>query len=49
MTERFKTRFCGCSLAGVAGSNHAGDMDVYFVCFRGRSDKGADDIKVQNE
>jgi hypothetical protein len=48
-SDRFKTRFCGCCLAGVVVSNLAGDLDVYVVCFRGRRDKGADDVKVQNE
>jgi hypothetical protein len=30
--ERSKARVCGRSLAGVAGSNPAGDVDVCVVC-----------------
>ena len=30
--ERFKAYVCGRSLAGVAGSNPAGGMDVCVVC-----------------
>ena len=32
VAERAKARVCGRSLAGVAGSNPAGGMDVCFVC-----------------
>ena len=32
MAERSKARVCGRSLAGVAGSNPAGGMDVCVVC-----------------
>ena len=30
--ERSDARVCGHSLAGIAGSNHAGVMDVRVVC-----------------
>ena len=36
MTERFKARVCGLSLAGVAGSNPADGMDVCVVCLNKR-------------
>ena len=32
VAERSKARVCGRSLAEVAGSNPAGDMDVCVVC-----------------
>ena len=32
MAERSKARACGRSLAGVAGSNPVGGMDVCVVC-----------------
>ena len=32
VAERSKARVCGRSLAGVAGSNPAGGMDVCVVC-----------------
>jgi hypothetical protein len=32
VAERSKASVCGCSLAGIAGSNPAGGMDVYVVC-----------------
>ena len=32
VTERSKARVCGRSLAGIAGSNPAGGMDVCVLC-----------------
>ena len=32
MAERSKARVCGCSLAGITGSNPAGGMDVCVLC-----------------
>ena len=32
VTERSTARVCGRSLAGVAGSNSAGDVGVYVAC-----------------
>jgi hypothetical protein len=32
VVERFKTRVCGLSLAGITGLNPAGGMDVSVVC-----------------
>ena len=32
VAERSKARICSRSLAGAAGSNSAGGMDVYVVC-----------------
>ena len=32
MAERSKAKVCGRALAGIAGSNPAGDMDVCVVC-----------------
>ena len=34
VAERSKARVCGPLLAGVAGSNSAGGMDVCVVCFK---------------
>ena len=34
VVEQSKMRVCCRSLAGVAGLNHAGDMDVCIVCFK---------------
>jgi hypothetical protein len=33
VAARFKACVCGRSLAGIAGSNAAGDMDVFLLCF----------------
>ena len=35
VAERSKERVCGRSLAGVAGSNLAGGMDVCVICRKG--------------
>ena len=32
MAERYTTRVCGRSLAGIVGSNHAGGIDVCVMC-----------------
>ena len=42
MAERSKARVRGRSLAGVAGSNHAGGMDVCVLCVKGQKGKSRD-------
>jgi hypothetical protein len=39
IAERPKTRVCGLSFAGVAGSNPAGGMDVCVVCCTVKGEK----------
>ena len=48
VVERSKTRVYGRSLAGIAGSNPAGGMDVCAICCRGINDMNTKDIKVHN-
>ena len=57
VAERSKARFCGRWLAGIAGSNPAGGMDVSVVCcrvktkvkVRGNQDKEPSSDEVQSE
>jgi hypothetical protein len=46
--KQCNARVCDWSLAGVAGSNSAGCMDVCVVYFRGISDMRTEDIKVHS-
>ena len=48
MAERSDARVCGRSLAGSAGSNPTGGMDVCVVCRRGISDMRTEDVQVRN-
>ena len=48
MAERSKARVCGPLLAGVAGLNPTGGMDVCVVSCRGISDMRTDGIKEKN-
>ena len=48
MAERSKARVYGRSLAGVAGSNPAGDMDVCVVQ-PGQSGQSSSTVEVQRE
>jgi hypothetical protein len=32
VAARFKAKVCGCSVAGIAGSNLAEDIDVCLLC-----------------
>jgi hypothetical protein len=52
VAARFKAYVCGCSVAGIAGSNPAEGMDVYLLCVccvgRGLSDGPIVGIAVSN-